>query len=197
MLLVALILVANPESNASEPRRSVDLVVSIDLPGEYGDIVLGGTGRFVCIHIVDQNKISVIDVVEKKEIGSVAVTDSEIAFCATRTDLVLVEKTSKQIKRYRLLDQKLELAKDLEWLSTVHTVGSGCGSDGPILMTLSDSAKSDVANEKSFKLQLVDLKTFQNRFAGDAIKPRSSNNRGNGGALRRRDWPDPFINLFF
>ena len=133
---------ADPSSvPITPPALGEDKVVK-KLPEVFSDVVVGGGGRYLILHMPKLKKLAVFDVNEAKVTKYISLSEDDIAFAAGLDCVVVGLRKSGKLERWSLTTFELEKTVPFEGIKVVVM---GHGSIGPVVVNG----------------QLLDLATFK------------------------------------
>ena len=142
---------------AEPPIAAGEAVKTIKLPSALGEMVVGGGGRFILIHLPDLEKIGLLDVSQGKIVKYFSATDDQTLIAASANHLVVIAQDQGVISRYNLTTFERELTRTIPFNRPVQYVAMGSNSQGPLIMRWTDGTTDlDRAN-----FGCVDLKTLE------------------------------------
>ena len=125
-----------------------------NLPEPIDDVVAGGNGRYLLLHLGKLRKLAIFDVAEAKITHYIPLTSDDVLYAAGSEKLIVVVRDQAVIQRYDLATQKKELTVSMPEVGQLDGMVLGHASVGPaMLMTREGPKFLDVA-----KLSLVELK---------------------------------------
>ncbi|MGE3804820.1 MAG: hypothetical protein AB7K24_09130 [Gemmataceae bacterium] len=107
-------------------------VAAFDLPGVIGDVQVGGGGRFLVLHLPEQNQLAVFDVNAARVIRRLKLADPDVRFSAGFDQLVVAYPQKRSIERWSLATFRRE--KTVEFNSQISALVLGSMSRGPLLV---------------------------------------------------------------
>jgi hypothetical protein len=132
-----------PAADGDSPRDPVDLSkpavlrpgkVVTPLPGRIADVALGGSGRYLILHLPDARTLSIYDVHAAKVVRSIPAADDNVKFAAGADKLIVVLGSTNIIQRWSLTTFQRELASQLPIHGVVKSLSMGSASQGPLLI---------------------------------------------------------------
>jgi hypothetical protein len=115
------------------PPLSANRVVQT-LSSAVADMVVGGGGRYLVLHLPRERKLAVFDVSTAKMAGSVPLAADHILFTAGRDKLIVVLADNNLVQRWDLATLRREATAPLPVRDKVSAVALGSASDGPLLV---------------------------------------------------------------
>jgi hypothetical protein len=133
--------------------------VTRTFPDTIRNVVRGGGGRFLILHLPKLRQLAVFDVNQAKVVKYLPVASDNVQIAAGMTKLVLVYPDTKIVQRWNLLTYERELTSTLPLGDGIAGVGMGYGSDGPLVI---QTVREPVSGEDHFldiqSMQLIDLR---------------------------------------
>jgi hypothetical protein len=109
-------------------------VVPRTFPDTIQNVVLGGGGRFLILHLPKLRQVAVFDVNAAKVVKYLPVAGDNVMIAAGMTKLILAFPDTKIIQRWSLLTFERELTGTLPINDAIAGIGMGYGSDGPLVV---------------------------------------------------------------
>jgi hypothetical protein len=106
---------------------------AIDLPDRVVRVASGGGGRFMVLAFAGEKKVGVFDLNNLK-INYVELPESDVWVAGGMNCFAVYLPTAKKLRRYNLLDRKLEKERDYEPNAEITSFCMGCASNGPLLL---------------------------------------------------------------
>lgn len=128
---------ALPPAPAPLPIKPVALtadVVTKTFPDTIDNVVLGGGGRFLILHLPKQRQLAVFDVNKAEVVKYLPVASDKVMIAAGMTKLILVFPDSKIVQRWDLLTFERERTATVAINDAIAGIGMGYGSAGPLLI---------------------------------------------------------------
>jgi len=127
---------AIPRGGASSfPAPSLEQdEIHLPLPGAISNVVLGGGGRYLVIHLAKERQLAVFDASLAKIAGYIPLADEQVEYAAGQTDLLVAFPDARLLQRYDLATRKREVSAPFPFLGVLKTMSMGAGSNGPLLM---------------------------------------------------------------
>ncbi len=125
---------APPVADAAEP-------VTIELGEAAKRMCTGGGGRYLVFLQAEAKKLTVVDAVETKIVGSISLPSADVLFAAGQDKLLVVATGQKMVLRYRLKDLSREKTIPLPGDAIPKDVLMGSGSQGPLLLWYGNNGK--------------------------------------------------------
>ena len=142
---------------AEPPIAAGEAIKKIKLPSALGEMVVGGGGRFILIHLPDLEKIGLLDVSQGKIVKYFSATDDQTLIAASANHFVIISQDQGVISRYNLTTFKRELTRTIPFNRPIQYVAMGSNSQGPLIVRWTDGTTAlDRAN-----FGCVDLKTLE------------------------------------
>jgi hypothetical protein len=130
--------------------------VELKLPGLVFDAVVGGGGRYWCLHLATQRQVAIFDVNEAKITKTVPLASGNAVVAAGMNKLFVAYPDVGVIVRYDLATLQKEVATKLPFDGRVLNMAMGSASSGPILIRYSVDGKQD-----NMPVVFLDGSTFQ------------------------------------
>ncbi|PHR96225.1 MAG: hypothetical protein COA78_29005 [Blastopirellula sp.] len=111
--------------------------MEIRLPGTLSDVVVGGSGRYLFLHIKDLKKIAVFDVNQTQIVKYLPASDNNTMVVAGATRALVFSLTAGVVTRYRLDTLTADLTITIPFSNSINYLGMGSGSEGPVLLRTS------------------------------------------------------------
>lgn len=124
----------------------------VRFPAPYATMCVGGSGRYLCLHLPTLKKLAIVDLETRATIKFMDVGE-EVVCAAGANKLVVVVPTQKIIQRWSLETFEREMVKTLDIDVPPTVLAMGSASDGPILIGGGDGHPGGY--------QLLDLKTLK------------------------------------
>lgn len=140
----------------------------IELDEPFTDIVIGGGGRYFCLHTVSSDRILIFDIKQKKMIGFIAGLTEDTIYCASQEFLLTFDNERGTITKWRLSDQKKVISIFSSFPGSVVCAGLGNDSHGPVMVGVSSWPRTRIP------LHLLELDTLNEMPISQAI-PQFSN----------------------
>lgn len=122
-----------PQPGVRPPKLDQAKVVR-PLPGPARDVVAGGAGRFLVLHLPRQRQLAVFDANEAKVVGYVPVAADNVLFAAGIDKLMVVLPDQNLVQRWDLATRRRELTAPLPGGGRVTMAAMGSASRGPLLL---------------------------------------------------------------
>jgi hypothetical protein len=133
--------------------------VTRTFPETIHNVVLGGGGRFLLLHLPKLRQVAVFDVNEAKVVKYLAVAGDNVLIAAGMSKLILVFPDTKIIQRWNLLTHERELTGTVPLGDAIAGIGMGYGCDGPLVV---QTVREPSSGEDHFldirSMQLIDLR---------------------------------------
>jgi hypothetical protein len=110
--------------------------VSVTLPGQVGNLCVGGGGRFLILHLPQTHQLAVFDVNEAKVVKYLPITEERVLLAAGMEKLVVVLPDKNLILRWSLTTFQREVIAAVPLSGKVNAVCMGSASAGPLLLTV-------------------------------------------------------------
>jgi hypothetical protein len=136
----------SPEQLRFQPRMLQTEQEEIALPGEVKNVAVGGGGRYLVMHIFDQEQLVVFDVASGKLMTPIPLTEDDLHFAAGAAKLAILYPAAKSLETWDLATMKKERSAPLPAgvALPIHEVCMGSASAGPLYL-YSPSAKRTLA----------------------------------------------------
>jgi S1-C subfamily serine protease len=140
----------NPKTDVEPQKDPGPLPGSIKAEGKK-EIVLSSTiqeacagagGTKIIVHLLQEEKLAVIDLAQGKVVGHIPVKGSRVFFAAGKTDLMLVLPDSKIVETWNLAKLTRSASKMLPGPGVVKTLVMGANSAGPAMLLLADGTNA-------------------------------------------------------
>ncbi len=138
--------------------------VTRKLDAAVADVVAGGAGRYLILHMPGVGKLAVFDVNEAKVVKSLPVADEKVMIAAGMDKLVLALPGSRTFQRWDLKTFKHELTAPYQVKGDVMAIAMGSASKGPAVFIAKDGPSP---RQHPFVLGVDDLKVRTTVWAGD------------------------------
>jgi len=125
------------------------------LPSAIADVVVGGGGRFLILHLPRDRKLAVFDVSQAKVVKYLPLASDDVKLAAGMNKLVVVLSDKKLIQRWDLLKLEREATKPLPFKEGVRAACMGSASAGPLLLFENNG------DERPATAQFFDLNTLK------------------------------------
>lgn len=162
-----------PESPLKiKPAPLAEEVVNLKLPDTVEDVEVGGSGRFLILHLKKTRKLAIFDVNEAKITKYLSLASDDIAYTAGAEKLFVVLRDKRIIQRYDLLTFERELTQTVPLTSEVSTIAMGSASVGPLLLAGSSDRQSemmflDPRTLAKQDIEVVGSRSYQSDFGGN------------------------------
>ena len=107
---------------------------AVQLGGKITDVVLGGSGRFLILHVPSLRHLAVFDVSEAKVTGFVPLPSDHVLSAASAEKLVVVLPDEGIIQRWSLLPLKKDFTRPVPPGGRIDTALIGYASEGPLML---------------------------------------------------------------
>jgi hypothetical protein len=124
---------------------------AIDLPDRVQRVASGGGGRFMVLTFGGEKKVGVLDLNDLK-ISYVEVPEADGWVAAGMNRFAVFLPKAKKLRRYNLMDRKLEKERDFNPPSEMSSFCMGSASNGPLLVTAGPVMQREC--------RFLDLETF-------------------------------------
>jgi S1-C subfamily serine protease len=114
-----------------KPPVIAGLKIEREFPDTIGDVVAGGGGQYLFLHLPNLRQIAMFDVSEANVVHYFPAAE-EVQFAAGATKLVVALGTANVIQRWDLASKERELSIPVS--GTVESLTMGSASEGPILV---------------------------------------------------------------
>jgi hypothetical protein len=104
------------------------------LEGTVADVVVGGGGRYLVLHLADLGKLAVFDVNAAKVVGTIPIPEEGARFAAGLEDVVVVLPRAGTIERWNLKTLERDVTATLPVKGVIKAVAMGSASKGPLLV---------------------------------------------------------------
>lgn len=130
----------------SEGQRTLTLSSTVT------DVVVGGGGRYLILHLPKERKLAIFDATQAKIVKTIVVGDDSVRFTAGRDALMLYLPSSGILQRWSLTTFKREISVPMPVQSDADaTFAMGSDSNGPLL---ANGQFLDVVSLKPIPLKL-------------------------------------------
>jgi uncharacterized protein (TIGR03067 family) len=152
-----------PPTNPALPREDPVVVkgpvmdldrVEKEMPAPIGDVVVGGAGRYLVLHLPQLRKIGIFDVNETKITGFIPLFEDNVKMAAGEHKLILVYPDKGMIERYSLASREKEQAEPINAKYKIQFLAMGSASQGPLLVSASN-------DPSGYDLFFVDVNTLR------------------------------------
>jgi hypothetical protein len=107
---------------------------------EISSAVVGGSGRYLILHLRGRHRLAVWDVYQSKMVKELPVAADQIYLAAGSVHLIVILPVQKLIQRYSLKTFEREATVPLKVRGTVTGAVMGSASDRPLLLGVHDDA---------------------------------------------------------
>ncbi|HEV3204408.1 MAG TPA: serine protease, partial [Gemmataceae bacterium] len=135
------------------------------LPATIGNVAVGGSGRYLILHLPQIRKLAVFDVNLARVVHYLALAEDNIKFTAGAEEILVVLVNSNLLQRWSLTTFERKAIVPLPTKGIVKAMCMGSASIGPVLIHSSDNVLGPRELPCLF-LDLKTLKSFKNRFSG-------------------------------
>lgn len=164
-----------PPEPEPEPASALALTdkdkTTVTLPGVLGDVVVGGSGRYLLLHMAMRRTLAVFDVAAGKIVGSLSVPDEQARVAAGASKLLVALPSLGLLQRWDLETLRREVTVPLPFPGRVRSLTLGDASEGPALVHWIESTEgSDKARftfldiEKLNPLEVPRVSAAQDNF---------------------------------
>ncbi len=158
--------------------------------GAFEAACVGGSGRYLVLHLRDENKLAVVDVTAGKVAKTIPVPEQAL-FAAGAESLVVIDADDDTVERWNLTTFAKEQSADLPVSTglTASAVAMGSGSNGPLMVQALDFPRTG----ERFLLDAATLKEIPgSRTADGALAARPGDElRASGDGRTFTQWnPD-------
>ena len=115
----------------------------VKLPGLAREMVAGGAGRYILIHLPDLSKIAILDVSIGKITGYIPVEGDRTQFAASKDHLLTFNVSNGRITRWNLATQEKEATQESLFPGAIRSAATGCATNGPVLVSWSSDSRGD------------------------------------------------------
>ncbi|HEY8504843.1 MAG TPA: hypothetical protein VIL46_09695, partial [Gemmataceae bacterium] len=130
-----------------------DRWAELPLPGEVGDLCVGGSGRYLILHLPAKKQFAVFDAYEARVVKELPAPEGGVKFAAGASKLVAVSALDHTAERWHLGTFEKEATVQLPVSGEVKAVCMGHASEGPLLVHAGGSG--------GFPVRLFDLATLR------------------------------------
>lgn len=104
------------------------------LAAPLDDVVVGGGGRFLVLHLPSLNKLAVFDVNTAQVTGYIPAKDDNVRFAACRDSVVVMLPGAGTMERWSLKTLERDIVVPLPVKGPIKAVAMGSASNGPLLV---------------------------------------------------------------
>jgi hypothetical protein len=120
--------------------------LKIKLPCSYTQMVVGGSGRYLLLHLEELMKIAVVDISQGKIVNYIPANDASTLFAASQDKLIVFGNDQGVVSRWNLATQERELTVNSPFGGKISSIAMGAGSRGPAMVfRTSGSFQSGIA----------------------------------------------------
>lgn len=109
-------------------------VMEIRLPGPITNLVPGGGGQYLVLHIQQDRKLAIFDCSQAKIIGYISLADDDVLYTAGMEDVIIANLGSRIIQRFNIRTQTRELSRNFPFTGPLKAISMGYGGNGPLLL---------------------------------------------------------------
>ena len=113
----------------------------VPLPGLISNVVAGGGGQFLIIHLEREQQLAIFDTSLAKIAGYIALDESDVLYAAGMDDILIAFNDTKIIQRWDLKTRKRKLSRSYPFKGLIKTMSMGPGSNGPLLIVRSEGTE--------------------------------------------------------
>jgi hypothetical protein len=107
---------------------------TVSLPGTVRDVCVGGSGRYLVLHLANERKLAVFDANEARVVKYLPLADDRVLFAAGSDKLMVLLPDRNQVQRWSLSRLEREVTAPLAVAGQVHTAVMGAASEGPLVL---------------------------------------------------------------
>jgi len=169
--------------------------VDIPLPAEFSDVVAGGGGRFLILHLPSLEKLAVVDVPKAEIVKYIPLQSSKVLFAAGRHRLVILYSATRLAEVWNLDSLQEEKVKLLPMEGVILNAVMGYNSEGPLLLRIAESSATSARTRMaavdpvSLDFRVLKQTVNANQKADDNIRMRASGNGELFGMWKRGSSP--------
>jgi hypothetical protein len=123
-----------PAAPAAAPKVDGPVPVEVRLPAEVADTCVAADGRLLVLHLPKARQLAVFDLVERRVVKSLPVTEDGVLFAGGRDKLLVIHPVKKTITRYDLKTFEAEPTAPVTLPGVVRRAAMGSAGDGPLLL---------------------------------------------------------------
>jgi S1-C subfamily serine protease len=170
-----------PEAGAAPKAAALNQGESkeIELSSTIQEACAGGGGKKIIVHLLQEEKLAVIDVVAGKIAGHIPAKGSRLFFAAGKNDLILILLDEKLMETWNLETLKKTASRALPGTGAVKALAMGANSTGPALVLLSEGMQA-LDHVKAYwltpalKIYPAQTDTFRGTAYRDSVRIRAS-----------------------
>ena len=144
---------ADRASVAAPPLTGTQPIVK-PLPASVADLVIGGNGRYLIMHLPKVGKLAVFDTVQRR-MQYVSLPDDNVKIAAGMEKLIVVLPNENLVQRWNLADLKRETSAAVNLKGMIKAACMGCASNGPLLMHVASGDRFGMQRTPPFVLLSV------------------------------------------
>ena len=134
-------------------------LLEVEIPAPIDEVVVGGSGRLLILHLKKLRQLAVFDVSQAKVLKYLPMPSSDIVYAAGSKKLFVGVKDLKRIQRWDLTKLELELTVATPE-GGVGALACGAASLGPIVMIGDNSKKYWLMNPTTLKCESFPSKNW-------------------------------------
>lgn len=130
----------------------------IALPGPVESVAVAGGGRYLLLHIPRAKQVAVFDVREAKVVREISVPDPNVLVAGGMNLFVIYQPGKNTIDRWTCDRLEQQPAAKLLFTDPVKALAMGCASNGPLVVALGGSRRSQLKGATLAYLDPVTLR---------------------------------------
>lgn len=133
--------------------------VTVKLPAPIEDLAVGGSGRYLILHLPKLRQLAIFDVNAASVVQHISLADDQIKFAAGMDKLVVLLPELNFVQRWSLTTFEREVTAMLPIKDVVAAVGMGSASNGPLFLQTTGTARALLPAGQ--QLRFLDLQRLQ------------------------------------
>ncbi|HET6252004.1 MAG TPA: hypothetical protein VFE47_30240 [Tepidisphaeraceae bacterium] len=141
--LVASGAMGKPKPQPKTPDTTQPAVMdwtAVKLPAAADAVSTGGAGKYLVLHLAKLQQLAIFDVSQRKIVKYLPVPTDDLVFCASMDKLFIGLKELRQIQRWDLARQKLELTVNAPE-GGIAAMVTGAAVNGPVILLAERKSK--------------------------------------------------------
>jgi hypothetical protein len=131
--------VASTRSQASAPTQILAPDLGAErlvrtLPGPIEDVVVGGGGRYLILHVPTARQLAIFDVSAAEVVHTIRLSETFLKVAAGKDKLLVIQPNNNLIHRYDLTTRQREATAMLRVNGIVRAACMGSACDGPLVL---------------------------------------------------------------
>lgn len=114
---------------------------TVNLPGSIDDLVVGGGGRYLILHLLDLHQLAVFDTNKSAVVKYIPVDSDDILFTAGADDLIILLRDRQIFERWNLKTFQRELKVTSPIADRIAALVMGYDSTDPLVLFTGDDMK--------------------------------------------------------